>query len=173
MDDHFSNMMDGLILIITCCMCVGKYYVVDAGYPNRSRYLTPYKGERYHLPEWHRGMEPFTRVHSSIRNIIERSFGVLKMKWQILYQMPSYSMLTQKNVVATMVLHNFIREHASEDEDFAHFDRDPNFVATAPERYNKYVASQHASDGSTSESSFMTMDAFHDSLAISIALTWN
>ena len=39
---------------------VGKYYVVDAGYPNRSGYLASYKGERYHLPEWHRGMEPNT-----------------------------------------------------------------------------------------------------------------
>jgi hypothetical protein len=36
--------MDDLILIITCCMCVGKYYVVDAGYPNHPGYLAPYKG---------------------------------------------------------------------------------------------------------------------------------
>lgn len=57
-----------------------KYYVVDAGYPNRPGYLSPYKGERYHLPEWHRGIEPntptekFNRIHSSVRNVIERSF---------------------------------------------------------------------------------------------------
>ena len=108
---------------------VGKYYVVDAGYPNRPGYLSPYKGERYHLPEWHRGMEPntpkekFNRIHSSVRNVIERSFGLLKMKWQILYKMPSFSMLTQKKVVAaTMVIHNFIREHASGDVDFAKFE---------------------------------------------------
>jgi hypothetical protein len=61
-------------------LCLGKYYVVDAGYPNRPGYLAPYKGERYHSPEWHRGMEPnsskekFNRVHSSIRNVVERSF---------------------------------------------------------------------------------------------------
>jgi len=77
------------------------------------------------MPEWHRGMEPktpkerFNRVHSSIRNVIERSFGVLKMKWQILYKMASYPMFKQKMiVVATMVLHNFIREHGGEDLDF-------------------------------------------------------
>jgi hypothetical protein len=52
--------MDALILIITCSICLGKCYVVDAGYPNRPGYLAPYKGERYHLPEWHRGMEPNT-----------------------------------------------------------------------------------------------------------------
>jgi hypothetical protein len=35
-------------------------------------------------------------------------------------------------VVATMVLHNFIREHGGEDPDFARFDREPNFVPTIP-----------------------------------------
>ncbi|XP_072148481.1 uncharacterized protein [Setaria viridis] len=158
----------------------GKYYVVDAGYPNCPGYLAPYKGERYHLPEWHRGMEPntpkekFNRIHSSVRNVIERSFGVLKMKWQILYKMPDYSMVTQKKIVAaTMVLHNFIREYSSVDVDFANFDRDPTYMATVPKRYNKYAVSQHASDGSTSESSFVTMDTFRDSMATSIALAWN
>jgi len=153
---------------------------VDAGDPNCPGYLAPYKGERYHLPEWHRGMEPnttkekFNRIHSSICNVIERSFGVLRMKWQILYKMPPYSMLTQKKVVAAfMVLYNFIREHASGDVDFANFDRDSNYVPTIPERYNKYAVSQHVSDGSTSESSFVTMDSFRDSMATSVALAWN
>jgi hypothetical protein len=92
------------------------------------------------------------------------------MKWQIIYMTSSYSMLTQKKIVAaTMVLHNFIREHASEDEDFANFDRNPNSVPTILERYNKYTVSH----GSTSELSFVTMDAFRDSLATSVALAWN
>jgi hypothetical protein len=38
--------------------CSGKYYHVDAGYPNMFGYLTPYKGERYHAPEFHRGVAP-------------------------------------------------------------------------------------------------------------------
>ena len=92
------------------------------------------------------------------------------MKWQIIYKMSRYSMVTQKKVVvATMILHNFIREHASRDVDFANFD----CVLTIPKRYNKYVVSQHAFDGSTSESSFVTMDSFRDSLATSITLAWN
>jgi hypothetical protein len=149
--------------LILFYICVGKYYVVDAGYPNRLGYLAPYKGERYHLPEWHRGMEPntpkekFNRIHSSARNVIEHSFGILKMKWQILYKMPGYSILTEKKMVAaTMVLHNFIREHASVDVDFANCDRDPTYMPTIPERYNKYVVSQHAYDESTDEPSFVT-----------------
>jgi hypothetical protein len=127
-----------------------------------------------------RGMEPntpkekFNRIHSFIHNVIERSFEILKMKWQILYKMSSYSMLIQKKVVATtMVLHNFICQHASGDVDFTNFDRDPNYVPTIPERCNKYVVSQHVSDGSTSKSSFVTMDSFCDTLAISVALAWN
>jgi hypothetical protein len=72
------------------------------GYPNQPGYLASYKGERYHLPEYHRGMEPnspkekFNRVHSSIRNVNERSFALWKNKWQILYKMPKYLMLTHK-----------------------------------------------------------------------------
>ncbi|XP_066375116.1 protein ALP1-like [Miscanthus floridulus] len=36
----------------------GKYYLVDSGYPNRSSYLAPYKGTKYHLPEYREGPEP-------------------------------------------------------------------------------------------------------------------
>jgi hypothetical protein len=71
-------------------LCVGKYYIIDAGYPNRPGYLAPYKGERDHLPEWHRCMEPnspkekFNQVDSSIHNVVERSFALWKNKCQIL-----------------------------------------------------------------------------------------
>jgi hypothetical protein len=55
--------------------------------------------------------EFFNCIHSSIRNVIEPSFGVT-MKWQTLCKMPNYPMWKQKMViVACMVLHNFIREH--------------------------------------------------------------
>ena len=114
------------------------------------------------MPEWHRGMEPktpkekFNRIHSSIRNVIERSFGVLKIKWQILYKMPNYPMWKQKMVVvACMVLHNFIHQHGSEDSDFAHLDRDPHFVPTIPEMYNRYAVTLN---GSTLETNVATTD---------------
>jgi hypothetical protein len=62
----------------------GKYYLVDAGYPNEYGYLGPYKGERYHFQEFRRRGQPsgrkevFNRAHSSLRNVIERSFRVWK-----------------------------------------------------------------------------------------------
>jgi len=119
-------------------------------------------------------MEKFNRVHSSIRNVIERAFGLLKMKWQILYKMPPYPMYKQKMiVVATMVLHNFIREHGGEDIDFARFDRDPNYIPTIPERYNKYVVPHLASDRSTTSPNAATMDVFRDELATALSFAWN
>ncbi|XP_075665533.1 uncharacterized protein LOC142635220 [Castanea sativa] len=33
----------------------GKYYLVDSGYPTKQGFLAPYKGERYHIPEFNRG----------------------------------------------------------------------------------------------------------------------
>ncbi|XP_062103289.1 protein ALP1-like [Humulus lupulus] len=63
----------------------GKYYVVDSGYPNMPGFLAPYRGERYHLRRFRgrgnhpRGaMELFNYRHSSLRNVIERCFGLLK-----------------------------------------------------------------------------------------------
>jgi hypothetical protein len=60
----------------------GKYYLVDAGYPHMKGYMGPYKGERYHLPDFRRGSQPrgmheiFNHAHSSLRCTIERTFGV-------------------------------------------------------------------------------------------------
>ena len=77
------------ILQLTC-MCVvnlGKYYLVDAGYPNRDGYLAPYKGEQYHVPDFQRGAPPntpkekFNKIHSSKCNCIERTFGVWNSKF--------------------------------------------------------------------------------------------
>jgi hypothetical protein len=112
------------------------------------------------MPEWHRGMEPntpkekFNRKHSSIRNVIGRSFGLLKMKWEILYRIKKYPMWKRKMIVfACMVLHNFIREHNNEDADFARFDRDPNYMPTIPERYKRDVVLANAANTSTPEAS--------------------
>ncbi|CAL5346250.1 unnamed protein product [Camellia sinensis] len=56
----------------------GHYYLVDAGYTNGEGFLTPYRGQRYHLSTWREGgaqttpQEFFNMRHSSARNVIER-----------------------------------------------------------------------------------------------------
>jgi hypothetical protein len=65
-------------------------------------------------------LSQMTRRHFPYRNVIKRFFGVLKLKWKILYKIPNYPMWNKKSmVVACMVFHNFIHECGSEDLDFA------------------------------------------------------
>ncbi|KAF7132313.1 hypothetical protein RHSIM_Rhsim09G0200000 [Rhododendron simsii] len=105
----------------------GKYYLVDAGYPNRLGFLAPYKGFRYHQPEFRRGQrqprddrEHFNRAHSSLRSIIERTFGVWKNRFGFLALMPWYDMPTQVDLVlASMAIHNYIRRDRQHDNFFA------------------------------------------------------
>jgi hypothetical protein len=58
------------------------------------------------------------------------------MKWQILLKMLSYSIETQKVIIAAcMTLHNYILAHDREDVHFERCDRDLNYVPTIPEQY--------------------------------------
>src|SRR6266498_3997646 len=36
---------------------IGKYYLVDSGYPNRVGYLAPYRNQRYHVPEFQQALQ--------------------------------------------------------------------------------------------------------------------
>ncbi|KAL5730803.1 hypothetical protein ACHQM5_003594 [Ranunculus cassubicifolius] len=106
---------------ISKILFTGKYYVVDAGYPNRTGFLAPYRGVRYHLQDYRHNRaqtrkELFNHRHSSLRNVIERCFGVLKARFPILKLMPSYPYPTQVYiVVACMTIHNFVRQEIAID----------------------------------------------------------
>src|SRR5207244_3722785 len=137
-----------------------------------------YKGQRYHVPDWKRGPAPsgeqelFNHLHSSIRNVVERTFGVWKMKWRILLKMPTYPMDKQLMfVAATMCLHNYIRENHALDKDFVKCDRNPDYVPTIPSRYTRHLPSQNASDTSTPLSNDRNMDKFRDDIARAIFLS--
>ena len=98
-------------------MRAGKYYLADAGYALSKLCLVPYRGVRYHLKEWMRGNqqpvnkeELFNLRHSSLRNVVERIFGVLKKRFPIVVLMSSYDFEFQCDIVlGAMMLHNFIR----------------------------------------------------------------
>ncbi|GFP99130.1 hypothetical protein PHJA_002056900 [Phtheirospermum japonicum] len=69
----------------------GNYYLCDCAYANGPGFLAPYRGVRYHLKEWSNSpsgpqdyKELFNLRHAKARNVIERSFRVLKQRWAIL-----------------------------------------------------------------------------------------
>lgn len=86
--------------------------------------MTPYRGVRYHLKEQRQAnqkpenaKELFNLRHSSLRNVIERIFGVLKRQWQILGgQGCEYSISTQVDLFCALVgLYNFRKQCGEED----------------------------------------------------------
>ncbi|XP_028103956.1 uncharacterized protein LOC114303005 [Camellia sinensis] len=117
----------------------GKYYLVDAGFTNMPGFLAPFRSQRYHLQEF-RGRhysgpkELFNHRHLSLRNVIERTFGVLKKRFPILRSMPNYKSTRQGPlVIACCVVHNWIRLHAAMDPLFMEADNEMAAEAEADE----------------------------------------
>ncbi|KAG6534859.1 hypothetical protein ZIOFF_008765 [Zingiber officinale] len=99
----------------------GCYYLVDSGYCNADGFLAPFRGQRYHLNEFH-GHRPhtaeeyFNMKHSKARNMIERCFGLLKGRWKILASPSFFPIETQVRIIlACCLLHNLIRKYMSFD----------------------------------------------------------
>ena len=78
--------------------------------------MPPHPGRRYHVKEFKKRKpqnteELFNRHHSRLRNVIERSFGAAKMKWQMLDGVPHYPLIKQSQLImAGLSLHNFVHE---------------------------------------------------------------
>ena len=97
----------------------GKYYLADAGYSTTLMTLVLYRGVRYHLKEQAQQasklqtkQELFNLRHSSLRNIIELLFGVIKRRFRILQTAPEHPMRTQVGMIyALTALNNFIYHH--------------------------------------------------------------
>ncbi|XP_057796936.1 uncharacterized protein LOC131012967 [Salvia miltiorrhiza] len=95
----------------------GNYYLCDSGYANSDGFLAPYKGVRYHLKEWgpnaarpQNAMELFNLRHAKVRNVIERAFRIMKMRWGILRSTSFYPVKIQNRLImACFILNNFIR----------------------------------------------------------------
>ncbi|KAH6787826.1 hypothetical protein C2S52_007378 [Perilla frutescens var. hirtella] len=94
-----------------------NYYLCDNGYTNSKSFLTPYRGVMYHLNDWGEGTsiprnkEEFYNIkHSRARNVIERSFGLLKGRWGNLRSASFYPIKVQNRIIlACCLVHNFIR----------------------------------------------------------------
>ncbi|CAL5325160.1 unnamed protein product [Camellia sinensis] len=101
---------------------MGSYYLVDAGYTNGKGFLAPYRGQRYHLSTWREGGAPtnaeefFNMKHSAARNRIERCFGLLKLRWEILRTYSYFPIKTQCRIItACCLLHNLIKREMPMD----------------------------------------------------------
>jgi len=94
--------------------------------------MAPYRGQTYHLQQFRgrqRGLsssrEVFNYTHSSLRNCIERTFGVWKARFPILKRITNYPLNRQIMIpIACAVLHNFIRGGKEHDELLLAYNRD-------------------------------------------------
>ncbi|XP_057766887.1 uncharacterized protein LOC130987391 [Salvia miltiorrhiza] len=101
----------------------GNYYLCDNGYANTEGFLGPYKGVCYHLKEWgpmasrpQNAMELFNLHHSKARIVIERAFGIMKMRWGILRSSTFYPVKTQiRLIMSCFILNNFIWSEMPDD----------------------------------------------------------
>ncbi|KAM3238558.1 hypothetical protein P3L10_013590 [Capsicum annuum] len=105
-----------------------KYYLCDATYSNTRGFLAPYCNIRYWLRDYHRRHaitreEKFNHAHAQLRNVIERSYGVLKARFPILDKTAPYPINIQGDVViACFAINNIIRKENINDELFKQFD---------------------------------------------------
>ena len=113
--DIFFKICFGIFILI-------YYYLVDVGYTNGKGFLAPYRGQRYHLIDWREGHMPttheefFNMKHSAARNVIERCFGLLKLRCAILRSPCFYPIKTQcKIILACCLLHNLIKREMCVD----------------------------------------------------------
>ena len=83
--------------------------------------MGPFKNTRYHLNDFRdvpvetlSRQEKFNLTHSRPRNVIERTFGILKARWHILDGVPYCHMEKQKMIIMScFAMHNYlyIRQH--------------------------------------------------------------
>ncbi|XP_027152541.1 putative nuclease HARBI1 [Coffea eugenioides] len=109
----------------------GQYYLVDAAYRNAPGFMPPYKNVGSESPS----KTLFNTRHSQLRNVIERTFGVLKKRFKWLKgPVDNFYMSTQISIViACCALHNFLRMHQPEDAHFQRFESQDVHLNEEPE----------------------------------------
>jgi hypothetical protein len=87
---------------------------VDSEYDCYKGFLPPHRNELYHQKAFHKSevklsnaMELFNCRHSSLRSIVERTFGILKVRFNIFEDMPLYLIEVQRLfMVVCCAVHN-------------------------------------------------------------------
>ncbi|XP_020573856.1 uncharacterized protein LOC110020188 [Phalaenopsis equestris] len=160
MTTKFSRVQHGFRIIafpilLKVKQITGKYYLVDAGYLLQRGYLKPYPDIIYHIQDFERASnvtrtrnEVFNKRHSSLRDVIERTFDVWKKKRVILRDMSSYPFPKHVQIViATMTIHNYIKRHPSRYEvDF--FNAEANQQEIVEDPFENQIGSSMLRDDS-------------------------
>jgi hypothetical protein len=119
----------------------GKFYILDAGFMLRKGLITPFRSTRYHLKEFsarnppRTAQELFNLRHSSLRNVVERAFGIVKKRFPIISSgaEATYGIDTQNYIIlACCILHNFLMG----------VDPDEDLIAEVDEEMGNQSASQ-------------------------------
>ncbi|CAL1394628.1 unnamed protein product [Linum trigynum] len=143
----------------------GNYYLVDAGYSNCEGFLAPFRGQKYHLKEWGGGNMPltleeyFNMKHAIARNVIERIFGILKMRWAILRETSWFSpeVVTQL-VNACCLMHNFIKlEQGVDTFEWDYRDKEPEQHPSTIVEKIELISGVHPSQDWTQFRSFLLL----------------
>ena len=102
--------------VVTC-------FLADAIYGLELRVMTPFRNVRYHLKEWI-GLRPqnkeemYNLQHAKLRNVIERTIGILKRRFKELRVASECDLENHiKNIYACVTLHNFIKLHRGDNDD--------------------------------------------------------
>ncbi|KAH6822008.1 nuclease HARBI1-like protein [Perilla frutescens var. hirtella] len=122
----------------------GKYFLVDCGFANRRQFLASLCGDRYHLKDFGgQGRHPrnvselFNLRHASLRNVIERIFGVFKSRFTTFKTAPPFPFQTQAELVlACAGFHNFLRKECRSDEFPAEYEGDQDLPPLDTEEEN-------------------------------------
>ncbi|KAI7990680.1 Protein ALP1-like [Camellia lanceoleosa] len=154
----------------------GYYYLVDAGYTNGQGFLAPYRGQRYHVSIWKKGATPsnyqeyFNMKHAQARNVIERCFGLLKMRWAILRSASYYPIRTQNHIItACCLLHNFIRQEMVVDP----IEDDDDDEENQPPMGDDFIDTVETSNEWTVWQDTLAMQLYNDCMLATSGFGWN
>lgn len=122
------------------------FVLADAGYGITERILTPYRSTRYHLQEYSstngpsNSKELFNLRHSKMRNVVERTIGILKRRWKIL-RFANESLnknFINESIICCCMLHNFLmqKNDMQIDENALSFETSVSIVEEAEEISN-------------------------------------
>ncbi|KAI9160950.1 hypothetical protein LWI28_013025 [Acer negundo] len=117
-DEEFYEAIKILVVAVQAVIhVVNELRVIEAA---------PYRGVRYHLQDFagnendpENEKELFNLRHASLRNVIERIFGIFKSRFTIFKSAPPFpfkTLVEVEIVLACVALHNFLRKECRSDE---------------------------------------------------------